>query len=261
MAPGLVNTSQPDSAPVSAQKELVGPKEAFIGGPQAYSKTGEEQGTKTQPAAKHPNYLPTWDPETKYSPLEPFTHYEHGKDADPSFKDLLRDASSVTEITPTTGTEVRGVQLSSLTNEGKDQLALLVAQRKVVVFQDQDFADLPIKDAVKFGEYFGRLHIHPTSGAPAGHPEIHLVHRGADDTAAAEILKTRTNSITWHSDVTYEAQPPGTTFLYVLDGPKAGGDTLFANQAVAYNRLSPEFRKRLHGLTALHSGQYIPCNA
>lgn len=126
-----------------------------------------------------------------------------------------------------------------------------------IVFQDQDFADLSIKDALKFGEYFGRLHIHPTSGAPAGHPEIHLVHRGADDTAAAQVLKTRTNSITWHSDVTYEAQPPGTTFLYILDGPRAGGDTLFSNQVEAYNRLSPEFQRRMHGLTALHSGQFM----
>jgi sulfonate dioxygenase len=41
----------------------------------------------------------------------------------------------------------------------------------------------------------------------------------------------------------------------VLDGPSAGGDTLFANQAVAYRRLSPEFQKRLHGLYAVHSGR------
>ena len=61
--------------------------------------------------------------------------------------------------------------------------------------------------------------------------------------------------MTWHSDVTYEKQPPGTTFLYLLDGPIAGGDTLFANQAEAYRRLSPEFQKRLHGLKASHSGK------
>lgn len=67
MAPGLVDTSQPESATIPAPKELVqvGPKEAFIGGPQAYDKTGEEQGTKKQPAAKYPKYLPIWDPETK----------------------------------------------------------------------------------------------------------------------------------------------------------------------------------------------------
>lgn len=32
-----------------------------------------------------------------------------------------------------------------------------------------------------------------------------------------------------------------------------GGDTLFASQVEAYNRLSPEFQKRLEGLRALHS--------
>ncbi|MCJ1426068.1 hypothetical protein MMC29_003970 [Sticta canariensis] len=254
MAPGLVDTSQPEPVTISAPKELVGPKEVSIGTPNAYNKTGEEQGTEKHPAAKHPKYLPIWDPNTKYLPLKPFTHYEHGKDADSSFKDLLGDATSVADITASTGTEVHGVQLSSLTKEGKDQLALFVARRKVVVFQDQDFADLPIEDALKFGEHFGRLHIHPTSGAPSGHPEVHVVHRSAEDTAAAQVLETRTNSITWHSDVTYEAQPPGTTFLYILDGPKAGGDTLFSNQVEAYRRLSPEFQKRLHGLTALHSG-------
>ena len=72
------------------------------------------------------------------------------------------------------------------------------------------------------------------------------------------LLESRTNSITWHSDVTYENQPPGTSFLYNLDTPTAGGDTLFANQAAAYNRLSPEFQKRLHGLKVLHSGKRSP---
>lgn len=80
------------------------------------------------------------------------------------------------------------------------------------------------------------------------------MHRGADDRSGAEFLSQRTNTITWHSDVTFEKQPPGTTFLYILDGPSSGGDTLFADMAQAYRRLSPEFRKRLHGLKAVHSG-------
>jgi sulfonate dioxygenase len=69
----------------------------------------------------------------RYPPLEPFEHYDHGKDADPSFPDLLpKDKAQVSELTPFIGSEVRGVQLSQLTKEGKDQLALFVAQRKVV---------------------------------------------------------------------------------------------------------------------------------
>lgn len=84
---------------------------------------------------------------------------------------------------------------------------------------------------------------------------MHLVHRGAEENVSIELLETRTSTITWHSDVTYEAQPPGTTFLYILDTPDQGGDTLFSSQVEAYNRLSSEFQKRLHGLTALHSGK------
>ncbi|EON97605.1 putative alpha-ketoglutarate-dependent taurine dioxygenase protein [Phaeoacremonium minimum UCRPA7] len=213
-----------------------------------------EAGKKGWQAAKYPNYLPTWNPNQKYAPLQPFEHYEHGKDADTSYPDLLPAESKVTDLTPTIGSEVRGVQLSKLTKEGKDQLARYVAERKVVAFREQDFADLNIQDALDFGGYFGRHHIHPTSGSPEGHPEIHLVHRAAGDKSADEFFASRTSSVAWHSDVSYEQQPPGTTFLYILDKPETGGDTLFVNAAEAYNRLSPLFQERLHGLKAVHSG-------
>ena len=121
-------------------------------------------------------------------------------------------------------------------------------------FRDQDFPDLPIQEALDFAEYYGPSHIHQASGAPKGYPKVHLVHRSANDTTASAYFETRTNSTTWHSDVAFEKQPPGTTFLYILDGPAAGGDTAFCNMAEAYNRLSPAFQERLHGLKAVHSG-------
>ncbi|KAJ5226433.1 hypothetical protein N7468_007658 [Penicillium chermesinum] len=211
----------------------------------------EEGGTTT---ASYPHYLPTWNHGEKYEPLQPFDHYDHGKDADPSFKDLLTEGSRIQKLTPSTGSEVTGVQLSKLSDAGKDQLALLVAQRKVVAFRDQDFADLPIENALKFGGYFGRHHIHPTSGSPEGFPEIHLVHRNNNAWEFDEYLAAKNSSVSWHSDVTYEKQPPGTTFLYALDTPEVGGDTAFVNQVEAYNRLSPALKERLHGLKAVHSG-------
>ncbi|KAF7554281.1 hypothetical protein G7Z17_g3006 [Cylindrodendrum hubeiense] len=214
-----------------------------------------EEGKKDQPAAKYQNYLPTWDPEQKYTPLEPFEHYDHGKDADPAYPDLLpKETANVVHLTPTIGTEVKGVQLSKLSKEGKDQLALLVAKRKVVAFRDQDFADLSIKEALDFGGYFGRHHIHPTSGSPEGYPEVHLVHRGAGDHSIDKYFQNRGTSVVWHSDVSYEKQPPGTTFLYVFDQPETGGDTLFVDVVEAHNRLSPALQERLHGLKAIHSG-------
>ena len=179
---------------------------------------------------------------------------EHGIDADGAFPELLGPQVNREDLTDTIGTVLSGIQISSLSKAGKDQLALLAAQRKVLVFKDQDFASLPIEDALEFGGYFGRHHVHPTSGAPKGHPQVHLVHRGIDDRSGEILLETRTSTVAWHSDVTYEKQPPGTTFLYILDKPIVGGDTLFVNMVEAYRRLSPGFRERLHGLKAVHSG-------
>jgi len=222
--------------------------------PVTYEKEAELNGKDGFEAAKYPNYLPTWNPEQKYPPLQPFEHYDHGKDAVTNYPELLPEGVIKTDLTPTIGTEIRGVQLSSLSDAGKDQLARFVAERKVVAFRDQDFADLPIEKALEFGSYFGRHHIHPASGSPEGHPEIHLVHRGAGDKTAEAFFEKRTSSVAWHSDVSYEQQPPGTTFLYILDKPDTGGDTLFVNQVEAYNRLSPAFQERLHGLKVVHSG-------
>jgi sulfonate dioxygenase len=150
---------------------------------------------------QYPNYLPYWD-DTVYEPLKPFEAVQPGKDADPSFPNLLSSAH-VKELTANIGAEVSGVQLSKLSKAGKDELALFVAQHKVVAFRDQDFADLDIKDALEFAEYYGPSHIHQTSGAPKGYPRVHLVHRSADDTTAADFFQERTNSISMHRAENY----------------------------------------------------------
>lgn len=223
--------------------------------PTRFSREEEIAGKDGHAGSKYPHYLPAWNPDEHYPPLVPFEHYEHGKDADTTYPELLpKGVSKRVDLTPSIGSEVSGIQLSSLSNAGKDQLARFVAERKVVAFRKQDFADLPIQEALDYAGYFGRHHIHPTSGAPPGYPEIHIVHRAASDRTAEEFFKSRTNSVAWHSDVSYELQPPGTTFLYILDNPEVGGDTLFTDGVEAYNRLSPEFQKRLHGLKATHSG-------
>ena len=42
----------------------------------------------------------------------------------------------------------------------KDELALLIAERGVVVFRGQDFKDIGIEKQKEFGSYFGKLHVH-----------------------------------------------------------------------------------------------------
>lgn len=203
--------------------------------------------------SKFPEFLPTWNLKEFYPPLEFFKHIDAGSRADPSFPNLL-PAGQVTKkhITPKLGTEVTGVQLSQLDDAGKDELALFVAQRGVVVFRQQDFSSHGAKFSTDYGRYFGPLHIHPTSGAPKGHPEVHVVYRRADNDDI-DIFKKRNNLVQFHSDVSYELQPPATTFFTVLEGPESGGDTLFADTEEAYNRLSDAFKARLDGLHVLHT--------
>ena len=154
MAPSITETVSLRTAPTKPLRTEGGHnKENFAGLKSTYNHDDEIKGTAKQPPASFPNYLPVWDNETekyvhfvssnrslrridcasRYPPLTPFEHYDHGKDADPNFPDLLPEGKyELDHLTPTIGTEIKGVQLSQLSKEGKDQLALFVAQRKVV---------------------------------------------------------------------------------------------------------------------------------
>ncbi|TWU70758.1 hypothetical protein ED733_001625 [Metarhizium rileyi] len=216
----------------------------------------EATGTESYAAALYPHYLPVWEtPQARYSPLEAIDFKDHAFDADKGLPDLLGPESRIRNLTPVLGAEVFGVQLSQLTPRAKDQLALLTNDKKVLVFREQDFASLPIKEAVDYCRYFGRLFLHSHSGAPKGHPEIHIVHSRAGNTIAPEFFEFHTHSMTWHSDNSFDIQPPGITFLYALEVPAEGGDTVFADAEKAYERLSSSFQKTLEGLEAIHTSR------
>jgi sulfonate dioxygenase len=141
MAPALIDSPQ-DSTSTAEQiyikdQHQEGYKEAFAQGPKTTNYTNELKGVGKHPPASFPDYLPVWDNEKdleggKYPPLELLKVYDHGKDADSSFKNLLKGATSVEDLTANIGAEVKGVQLSKLDKAGKDELALFVAQKKVV---------------------------------------------------------------------------------------------------------------------------------
>lgn len=208
-------------------------------------------------AARAPEFLPTWDPNEKYEPLLFHIYNDPALKADGSFPNLLpvsrKEEIGIKRITPKLGTEIRNVQLSDLDGAGKDELALLVAQRGVVVFRDQDLTSKGPRFSVEFGKHFGKLHIHQTSGHPEGIPELHVVYTKPDERGFEKIFEDNTDSVRWHSDVSYELQPPSYTFLSILEAPESGGDTLFADSVEAYDRLSPAFKEFIDGLHVVHS--------
>ncbi|KAJ3806324.1 alpha-ketoglutarate-dependent sulfonate dioxygenase [Lentinula lateritia] len=195
----------------------------------------------------HSQYKPFF-PNLSWPPLEEVEVTERAIFADPEKKSLFRAAKKVRHYTPVIGTEISGIDLRQLSDSQKDELALLVAERGVVFFRDQE---INIQEQLDLARYFGPLHKHATTPIPkAGIEEVHVVyndHSRRPDPASFSKLEL------WHSDVTYEVQPPSVTSLKVIAGPEYGGDTLWASGYALYSGLSPGFQKYLEGLKAVHS--------
>lgn len=241
---------------------------------------------------RYSNLLPVFS-QDHYPPLTPFEHSDPGhralKHSNP--RSFLDNATSVVEITPNLGTEVQGVNLRTLDSDARDQLALevkdiletvpklfvliLASRLPVEVLSSSETNKTLLMLALIFilngaaildgrfpslsplqyanSDFWISLHIHPTSGHPNNYPEVHLVYRDANSTFNFEIADSITSTF-WHSDVSYELQPPGLTTFFLLAQPSTGGDTLFTSQVSALKKLSPQFVAFLKTLKAVHSG-------
>jgi hypothetical protein len=91
---------------------------------------------------------------------EPWEHTDAGaraKKTDPTKKSLFDAASKVEDLTAHIGTEIHGLQLKDLTNQQRDELALLIAERSIVFFRDQDISPQQQKE---LGEHYGKIEVH-----------------------------------------------------------------------------------------------------
>ncbi|KAF7296922.1 TauD-domain-containing protein [Mycena indigotica] len=205
---------------------------------------------------KYPQYKPTWDP-VWFEPLPEFVFVDPATRAASHKPHLLSSLGVVSEnLTPKMGTVLRGVDLTELTTNAmaKDELALLIAERKIVVFPDQEaFINAGPDVQQGFMDYFGKRNYQPVSGSIPGHPGFHIIHRDGNRPELEAFFARKTTSCLWHQDVSYERQPPGYVMLALLDGPKCGGDTVFAATDDAFSRLSPTLQNFLSTLRVTHS--------
>ncbi len=140
------------------------------------------------------------------------------------------------------GAEVLGVRIADeLPDDTIGAIRQALLDHCVIFFRDQD--PLPDDRFLRFAKRFGRTVEYPFVKGIDGFPEIIRV-------AKLEHETTNFGGI-WHSDTSYLEEPPMGTLLAARELPPYGGDTLFANQYLAYEALSPALRRVLDGLSAV----------
>ncbi|CAL5873085.1 uncharacterized protein PFLUO_LOCUS7354 [Penicillium psychrofluorescens] len=176
-------------------------------------------------------------------------HVDPGTRADPEKKALLSAATEVNHLTRHIGTEIVGLQLKDLNDKQKDELGLLIAERSVVFFRDQDLSP---KQQKELGEWYGEIEVHPQVPQVPGVPGVTVIWPDLAATERTPNFRHPGGNSRWHTDLVHERQPAGVTHLHNDTVPTVGGDTLWASGYAAYEKLSPAFRKFIDGKTAIY---------
>ena len=116
-------------------------------------------------------------------------------------------------------------------------------EHHVLVVSGQD--EFSVADHVRIGESFGDPYVHPFIDASPEHPAILQVFKEPDDTETF-------GGEVWHCDISFTSPPAAVSILHACELLPIGGDTLFANTALAFDRLSLRLRAWVSELTATH---------
>ncbi len=142
------------------------------------------------------------------------------------------------------GAIIEGVRLSAdLDAETLNAIHEEILKHKVVFFRNQDHLDNAGQEA--FAKLLGEPIVHPTISAKDG--TNYTFELDSKSGGRADV---------WHTDITFIANYPRYSVLSGVVIPEAGGDTVWANTASAYQDLSPELRDLADKLWAVHTNEF-----
>jgi taurine dioxygenase len=152
---------------------------------------------------------------------------------------------SVEPLAGALGAEVQAPPLATLADEDTwREIRRAFVEYAVVVFRDQA---LEPADIMRVGARFGEPCFYPFVTGMEGYPYIFEIVKAESE--------TKNFGGAWHSDSSYQKQPPLATLLYAVETPTHGGDTLFTSTYAAYDALSAGMKKLVDGLIAVNSGE------
>ena len=149
------------------------------------------------------------------------------------------------------GARITGVDLKApLDSATVSAIRAAWLEHHVLAFPDQYLNDDELE---RFTLYFGGFGEDPFFAPIAGRQHIAAVRREADE-------QTPLFAENWHADWSFQARPPSGTCLNAVDIPPVGGDTLFANQHMAWEALPDARKAEIGDLIAIHSARmpYAP---
>ncbi len=143
------------------------------------------------------------------------------------------------------GAEIGGVDLSKpLSNQQVEEVHRAFLDHCAIYVRDQELGG---GDLLRYARYFAEPAFYPFVEGMPDFPQIFELRKEPDQ-------KENVGNA-WHSDTTYLDKPPIGTMLYAREVPAYGGDTMVANQYLAYEALSAGMQKMLGGLTGIYSAR------
>lgn len=151
----------------------------------------------------------------------------------------------VEQLTCAIGAELSGINLGDASRDDGlfAEIKALLLQHKVLFLRDQAISRA---EHVAFARRFGELEDHPVAGSDPEHPGLVRIYKSPD--APNDRYENA-----WHTDATWREVPPMGCVLRCVECPPVGGDTMWANMALAYEKLPAEVKQRIAGLRARHS--------
>ena len=162
------------------------------------------------------------------------------------------------EIIPLTdaiGAEVRGVDLSRpVAPEISSTLQAAWHEHILLLFRDQDLTDDHLKASTGWLGAMSEITM-PTDRRGDDDLSIALVSNILDD-AGQPIGALGDGDMWFHHDNSFTAEPDRATFLYAVELPSSGGNTLFGNGYLAYDALPDRLRNAIAGRKVLQVYDY-----
>lgn len=151
-----------------------------------------------------------------------------------------------TRLTGVLGARIDGIDVRVLDDAELAELRALACEHEVVCVTGQSLAPL---EQVEFSRRLGPAAESPFIEPSPDHPEVIKVLKEARDGNAFNFGGA------WHSDFSFQPNPPSFTILHALDIPPHGGDTCFSSMTRAYDALSPRQKEDFLPLRGVHTAR------